>query len=205
MDGVITDTMPYHFKVWKDLFAIQGINVTREDIYSREGQKGIESIKEIFNKYQKPFDLGTANQLLLKKEAVFKRIFKRKFIAGARPFLNALSMQSIRLALVTGTSRDEVVHLLPKKLFDLFEVTVCGCDVQLGKPHPEPYLKALAGLSLAPDQVIVIENAPFGVRSAKAAGLRCGAITTSLPKEFLHEADFVVKDFKELRQRIILR
>jgi beta-phosphoglucomutase len=50
-------------------------------------------------------------------------------------------------------------------------VTVCGCDVQNGKPHPEPYLKAMAKLNVKPKEAIVFENAPFGIRSAKAAGL----------------------------------
>ena len=40
MDGVITDTMPYHFCAWESVFAAEGIKVTHEDIYKREGQKG---------------------------------------------------------------------------------------------------------------------------------------------------------------------
>ena len=42
MDGVITYTMPYHFQAWKIVFASSGVHVTREDIYKREGQKGID-------------------------------------------------------------------------------------------------------------------------------------------------------------------
>ena len=49
MDGVITDTMPYHYRAWKEIFSQNGISVSRLQVYSREGQKGIQSVLEIFN------------------------------------------------------------------------------------------------------------------------------------------------------------
>lgn len=203
MDGVITDTMPYHFNVWKKVFLSHGIKVTKEDIYSREGQKGIESLKEIFATYQKPFDIEFAKNLLITKELLFKKTFKRRFIAGSRPLLKQLSANRFKLALVTGTSRHEAKRLLPKELFDLFDVTVCGCDVQNGKPHPEPYLRALKGLNIKAGDAVVVENAPFGIRSAKAAGLRCIAIATSLPKPYLKQADHIFDSFKDMHSNIV--
>lgn len=204
MDGVITDTMPYHFRVWRDVFRSKGIHVTHEDIYTREGQKGIDSLREIFKEHGHPFIESQARLLLRQKEEVFKRVFKRRFITGSRSFIRLMASRGFKLALVTGTSRHEAVKLLPSDLFGRFEATVCGCDVQNGKPHPEPYLKALHKLDLRPSEALVIENAPFGIRSAKAAGLRCVALETSLPKEYLAKADFVFSGFKELNTRLVL-
>ncbi len=198
MDGVITDTMPYHFRVWRDLFAREGVYVSHEDIYKREGQKGIESLKEIFKEYGKPFDESQAKSLLKEKEELFKKVFKRRFITGSRRFIRSLHSNGFKLALVTGTSRHEAVRLLPEDLFGLFDVTVCGCEVSNGKPHPEPYLTALKKLSIAPKEAVVIENAPFGIRSAKAAGIRCFAIETSLPKPHLRQADGIFHSFKDM-------
>lgn len=195
MDGVITDTMPFHYKAWKYVFGLHGIHLSKLDIYEREGQKGIESLDEIFAKYDKPLNKLIAQKLLKNKEAYFKKIFKLRFIPGARSFLKKCINKKFRLALVTGTSRDEAVRLLPKKIFNIFEVTVCGSDVRHGKPHPEPYLKALKGLSLKAKDCMVIENAPFGIRSAKAAGIQCVAIATSLPKAYLQQADYVYASF----------
>ncbi len=203
MDGVITDTMPYHFEVWQKIFLDQGIKVTHEDIYSREGQKGIESIKEIFLEHQKVFDPALAHQILALKEELFKKTFKRRFIIGSRSLLRSLSVKKFKLALVTGTSRHEAKRLLPKDLFELFDVTVCGCDVANGKPHPEPYLKAIKALDLDPLDAVVIENAPFGIRSAKSAGLRCMAVATSLPASYLRQADHVFSSVKDLSKRVI--
>jgi len=202
MDGVITDTMPYHFRAWKTIFVNNGAHVSHEDIYKREGQKGIDSVREIFAEKNVPFTEDLAKKLLEDKEHLFKKIFKRRFIQGSRSFIKNLARQGYRLALVTGTSRHEAQELLPKNLWNSFEVTVCGSDVQNGKPHPEPYLTALKKLNIQASQALVIENAPFGIASAKAAGLKCVALETSLPKKYLKQADQVFSSYQGLINEI---
>jgi len=204
MDGVITDTMPYHFKAWKSVFAASGLQATHEDIYKREGQKGIDSVKELFAEKKIPYTDEMGQRLLDHKEELFKRIFKRKFILGSRRFIKKYHTKGFKLALVTGTSRHEAQKLLPKDLWNCFTVTVCGSDVQNGKPHPEPYLKALTKLGIESQDAIVIENAPFGIRSAKAAGLRCLALETSLPVTYLKQADAVFPSFKSIESNVRL-
>ncbi|MCA9399741.1 MAG: HAD family phosphatase, partial [Candidatus Omnitrophica bacterium] len=88
--------------------------------------------------------------------------------------------------------------ILPDELYQLFSVVVTGNDVRFGKPHPEPYLKSLEQLKIDPFDGIVIENAPFGIASAKEAGLRCLALETSLPRKHLKAADFIFSSIKEL-------
>ncbi len=202
MDGVITDTMPYHRQVWQELFAAEGITISRNDIYKREGQKGIESVREIFSAYGKACDARLASRLLKAKEKRFKEIFQLRFIPGAQRFLSRVDSRGLRLALVTGTSRQEAVRLLPGPLWDMFEVIICGTDVNNGKPHPEPYSTALCKLGIKAFEAVVIENAPFGIRSAKAAGLCCFALETSLPKSYLREADKVFSSFQQLTSHL---
>ena len=202
MDGVITNTMPDHFRAWKIIFLKEGIKVTHFDIYSREGQKGIMSVGEISKEYQRPIAPGDAKKILLEKEELFKKIVKRRFIVGARSFLRFLYKKNIKLALVTGTSRHELHQILPDHIYNLFSVIVTGSDVKYGKPHPEPFLKALQLLKLKPSEAVVIENAPFGIQSAKQAGLRCLALASSLPKKFLHEADSIFSTIKEMRRKV---
>jgi len=202
MDGVITDTMPYHFRAWRSIFASEGVRASHEDIYKREGQKGIDSVRELFAEKKKVYTDAIGKRLLLEKEELFKRIFKRKFIAGSRSFIKKYHAQGFKLALVTGTSRHEAQKLLPKELWDCFDVTVCGSDVQNGKPDPEPYLKAIAKLKVRSKEAVVFENAPFGIRSAKAAGLICLALETSLPASYLKKADAVFTSFKEIDSKV---
>lgn len=202
MDGVITDTMPYHFRAWKAVFASEGVVASHEDVYKREGQKGIDSVRELFIEKEKLYTDVIGKRLLQAKEKLFKQIFKRKFIAGSRMFIKKFHTQGFKLGLVTGTSRHEAIKLIPKDLWDCFDVTICGTDVQNGKPHPEPYLKALAKLKVNPKEAVVFENAPFGIRSAKAAGLFCIALETSLPASYLKGADAVFSSFKAIESEV---
>lgn len=205
MDGVITDTMSYHMRAWRKVLASHGLSVMKNDIYRREGQKGINSLEEIFKDYRKPFDLNLGKKILLEKEELFKTIVKKRFIAGSRSFLKDLKRRGFKLALVTGTARHEVHKTLPEEIYDLFDAVVCGCDVRNGKPHPEPYLTALKKLKLKPAQAVVIENAPFGIQSSKAAGMRCLGLETSLPKEFLKQADAVFESFANIKKRAVFK
>ncbi len=198
MDGVITDTMTYHMRAWKSVLANHGLKVTKNDIYKREGQRGLDSVGELFKEHGRFSDLALGKLILEEKENLFKTIVKKKFIPGSRLFLKMLKRKGFQLALVTGTARHEVEKILPAPIYNMFDAIVCGSDVQNGKPHPEPYLTALSKLKIKPSDAVVIENAPFGIQSSKSAGIRCLALETSLPKEFLRKADAVFDSFAQI-------
>ena len=202
MDGVITNTMPDHFKAWKAVLEPYGVQVTHYDVYSREGQRGINSIKEFFCEKKKVCTPQIIQELLHQKEQLFKKIVKRRFIPVARRFIKWLHQNHFKLALVTGTSRHELPRTLPDYIYKLFDVVVTGSDVTNGKPDPEPFLLALNKLKIKAQDAVVIENAPFGIRAAKAAGIKCLAIATSLREKFLKEADYIFSDMKTLRRKV---
>jgi len=198
MDGVITDTMPYHYQAWKHVFEREGVAMSYLDVYQREGQTGINAVREIFKIHGQAISFKKAKEVLAEKEELLKRIFKQKFIVGARQFLHKMHKQNFILALATGTARHEFDKILPDHLKNLFSVIITGSDVKKGKPDPEPYKKVLKKLRLNPKKSIVIENAPLGIESAKSAGLRCLALETSLPRKYLKKADYVFSSFKDL-------
>ena len=65
---------------------------------------------------------------------------------------------------------------------------VTGEDVSRRKPHPDIFLEAARRLDVPPEACCVIEDAVNGVEAAKAAGMRCVAVTTSFPAEALAAA-----------------
>jgi len=97
---------------------------------------------------------------------------------GASGLLVDLKKEGYKMALVTGTARREVGHILPTDLLKLFDYTLTGDEVKAGKPDPEPYTRALEALELSSQEAVVIENAPFGITSAKRAGIYCIAVCT---------------------------
>lgn len=78
------------------------------------------------------------------------------------------------------------------------EVLVTSDDVSNGKPHPEPYLEGAAGLGFAPEKCLVVEDAPAGIQSARAGGMKViGMASTYIPAK-LADADAVVRGFAQV-------
>lgn len=90
--------------------------------------------------------------------------------AGALDLLRELTTAGIPCGLVTMSYRRFVVPVLAALPVGRFDVVVTGDEVTHGKPHPEPYLRALDELEVAADDVLVIEDSETGTRSAEAAG-----------------------------------
>ena len=78
-----------------------------------------------------------------------------------------------------------------------------GDDSVRGKPHPDPYLNAATKLGVLPQECLVIENAPLGIKSAKRAGIYCIAICSTLDKSYLSEADKIVENIKDINNILI--
>jgi len=198
MDGVIVDSMPYHFLAWYEALRPLGIRVTCFDIYMREGERWEKSLGD----FLKTAGLDPTKKLLLKtfrrRQRIFRSYFKRLIFSGAEDFLKCLDKRGYLLGLVTGTPLAEVKRILPERIRSMFGILVTGDRVKNGKPHPEPYVKAAQGLRVRPAECMVIENAPLGIESAKRAGMFCIALATSLPQEYLERADVVVRRLEDI-------
>lgn len=87
---------------------------------------------------------------------------------------------------------------LPDELLRGFAEIVTSDDVSQHKPHPEPYLKASQALGVSAGDCLVVENAPAGIASARAAGAVCFALTTTLSPEHLGQANAIFAGLDEL-------
>jgi len=203
MDGVLIDSMRYHAKAWQKTFKPLGLDIPSYEVYAREGESWRKSTKDfLVMAGKKPTPL-LADKVFKERSRIFKEIFRPKIFAGARSLLKFLDKKGLRLALVTATPRVDVDRMLPQGMIGLFDVIVCGGDTKRGKPHPDPYLKALKNLKIGPSDAIVVENAPFGISSAKKAKIKCIALETSLSKRHLKGADKVIKSLKELKAYLL--
>ncbi|HEX9271484.1 MAG TPA: HAD family phosphatase, partial [Candidatus Binatia bacterium] len=87
-----------------------------------------------------------------------------------------------------------------------FAVIISAEDVDHGKPEPEIFLKALAGLNARVENndpidaadCLVIEDSKEGIRGARRAGMKCLAVGNSHPTELLQEANAVVRSLEEV-------
>jgi beta-phosphoglucomutase len=205
MDGVIVDSMPYHFIAWYEALRPYGIRFSCLEVYKREGEKWDKTLPEMLRKHGIEPTEELMQKIIDNRTKIFKKYFNKTYFSGAIKLLEWLKRKNnLSLAIVTATTARDIKKILDASLRRRFKLIITGDQVKYGKPFPHPYLQAAKALGIKPEEAVVIENSPFGVRSAKAAGMFCIALTTSLPRKYLKKADIVVDDFAEI-QSILAR
>jgi 16S rRNA pseudouridine516 synthase len=106
----------------------------------------------------------------------------------------------LHLALASSSNRLWVDTCLAGLGFtDFFEATVAGDEVIHGKPAPEIYLRTAQKLAIPPERCLVVEDAPHGVASAKAATMLAVAVDTEYTRDIeIPSADLRVRDLGQL-------
>ena len=99
---------------------------------------------------------------------------------GAEKMLEILAQNGIKRILVTGSGQASLLDRLQRDFPSVFtrENMITSKDVTHGKPSPEPYLKGLEIAGVKPNEAIVIENAPLGIKSGADAGIFTVGVTT---------------------------
>lgn len=106
-------------------------------------------------------------------------------LPGVIPLLNALPPD--RWAIVTSATRPLLLARLRAAGLPQPQHVITGELVLRGKPDPEPYLRGAEALGFAPDDCIVLEDAPSGVASGVAAGCRVlGVLSTHTAPQLSH-------------------
>ena len=198
MDGVIIDSMPYHFISWFETLKEYNITISPFDIYEKEGEKCEVCVKRFFKRDKIKCDAKIIAEVLKLRDKLYKKYFKVHLFANIEQLLIKLKNKGFLLAIVTGSTRQKVVSMLPKKILSKFNVIVSADMIKKGKPYPDSYLTAAKKLRVKPTECIVVENAPYGIKAAKSAKMFCIAVTTSLPKQYLKQADIVCKKISEV-------
>jgi mannitol-1-/sugar-/sorbitol-6-phosphatase len=109
---------------------------------------------------------------------------------GAAELVHAIPAD--RWGVVTSGTRDLASERLHFFGIPAPKIMVTADDVAEGKPHPAPYLKGAELLGLDPAECLVIEDAPAGIQSAHAAGMKVIALASTYPASALSEADLVI-------------
>lgn len=195
-DGVIGDTYEDGYRAWVHALAPYRIPFDILEYASLEGHKAMEVATLLLDRHG--LDRAHASSIVEAKDIYYEHHSRFKIMPGVLELIFLLKKQKTDLGLVTGARARRV--FLPSSAFvaQKFDIVITAEDVQHGKPSPEPYLMAATRLRIEPTDCIVLENAPLGVRSAKAAGMFCIAVTSTLPREYLEEADLIVDSLDDL-------
>ena len=201
MDGVLYDSMPNHATSWMAAVKKYGLSMTREEVYMNEGRTGAGTIHALAQRtWGRDATEEEIQNIYKTKSDIFNTCPEAKPMPGAADVLDNVRAMGLLPLIVTGSGQKSLLDRLNRAYPGVFkpELMVTAFDVKQGKPFPEPYLKGLvkAGMALnadhsplLPEQAVVVENAPLGVKAAKAAGIYCIAVNTGpLPDQVLLDA-----------------
>jgi beta-phosphoglucomutase len=199
LDGTLLDSMPGHVAAWQTAFAEIGLRIEADFFFLHEGMLDWTRLAPKLNGTGVRVDAAGFEAITRRQ----RRLYLDRHAAASLIFPEAARLVDrlkgrVRLAVVTSSERSVLPPNLWGWLEDRFDQVVTRDQVRRGKPHPEPFLTALDRLRVEAGQAVAVENAPAGIRSAKAAGLWTLALATTLDPIHLADADQVLANHQAL-------
>lgn len=202
MNGTIIDDMPWHIKIWNQLFNEYGANHTLEQSKAELYGKNSEILERIF---PGKFTDAEKDSLEVEKEKRYQQLYRNemKLINGLDDFLAKALESDIPMGLGTAAIRFNVDFILDGlNIRRYFKAIVAAEDVTISKPHPETFLQSASLMNARPQDCIVFEDSPKGVETAANAGMQCVVITTMHTKEEFDNYNnvlFIIEDYTDER------
>jgi len=182
LDGTLVDSYDAHYEAWRAISATHGVAVTVDDYYSHFGRRNEDLLRECWMRAGKgELTADEIHALDHEKEAAYRALVAHRFpiMDGARELVASLRADGFRTAVgSSGPPANVALAIQGLALENAFDAVVTGRDVKRSKPDPECFLLAAERLSVPPERCVVFEDAPAGIAAAKAAGMRCIAITS---------------------------
>ena len=201
-DGVIANSEPLHLAAFRDVLAEEGIVLTEADYYARYLGYDDVGVFQAIDAARGAWAAGDIARLVARKAVRLEELERHVSVLfpGAAAAIRRASA-AVPIAIASGARGDEIRRVLEReRLAGCFTAIVSAEDTPVSKPAPDPYRRAVTLLSracgapLAPSECIAIEDSRWGLESARAAGLRTVAVTTSYPTDALADAADLVID-----------
>ena len=201
VDGTLLDTERIYMRAWKDAAVTCTDAVTDEllrktrAINVKEAARISES--EIGNGFSydktRVVRVRIAEEIIARESPILK--------PGVLELLAYLEDKGIRLAVASSTNTQTTKeHLAASGIADRFEVIIGGDQIVNGKPYPDIFLKAAEALGEAPENCIVVEDSPAGIRAGSAAGMHTVLVPdqAAITQEIVDLSDVVLKSLLEM-------
>jgi beta-phosphoglucomutase len=205
-DGVIANSEPLHYRGFRDILSQSGIELSERDYYTRYlGFDDAGVFRAVATDRGIAWTDDRIGELVTAKASVLERLEESSSILfpGAEAAVRRTAA-SVPLAIASGALGAEIRRILDRvSLTACFSAIVAAEDTAASKPAPDPYLRAVEQLATAlraplpPGDCVAIEDSPWGLRSARAAGLHTVAVAHTYEAAAL-DADLVIASLDDL-------
>ena len=206
-DGVLADSEMLHLQVYNELLAPSGVQIGKDHYCERYLGFDDEGVfQQVAIDHRLMLGDEEIDLLIEEKAARFEALVASGGVLypAAAACVRRLGAEW-PLAICSGARRSEIELILRGGgLTDAFRFIVASGDTDAGKPAPDPYARAATLHGVPPQQCVAIEDSHAGIDSARTAGLRTIAISTTYPRETL-KADALVDSLDELTVEFVRR
>jgi len=211
-DGVIANSEPLHFRAFRDVLADWRVELSESDYY--RDYLGFDDLG-VFRQVAVDRGLGWSSDRLAELVAIKAACMERLeadvsiLFPGADAAVRRAAA-AVPIAIASGALGPEIRRVLEReRLTTCFTCIVGAEDTPASKPAPDPYLLAVAQLGrtmtgLRASECVALEDSPWGLQSAQAAGLRTVAVAHTYDKSAL-VADAVIGSIDELDVSMLQR
>lgn len=201
MDGVLINSEPFHYQVWKEALKKRGINLDYE-IYKPCIGSTVQVLMQILHEHygvDEKDDSLSLEVKNLKQEMIEKQGYP-PLIPYVKDMLERFHEAGYHMAVASSSPQEYIENVTSYwGISPYFQVLVSGEHVEHPKPAPDIFLKTADILGLLPEECLVIEDSENGCRAAKAAGMTCMAYyNPDSGKQNLQTASVVVEGFEEI-------
>lgn len=173
-DGVLVDTEPLYYRATRECLAELGVELDLPEYLALmvDGASAWERARPLG---ATDADIDRARS---RRNAVYRELLVSEPIAieGVEEILAELR-RHCRLAIVTTSLPEDfaVIHR-DRNIVPLVDFVLTREAYRRSKPHPDPYLAALARFGIGPETALAVEDSERGLRAAVAAGLDCATV-----------------------------
>jgi len=192
-DGVLVDTERIAVRIDVAVLAELGWKMSEAEVIERFMGKSDDAMT-------REIEAHTGRKLPEGWEAPFRHLYREAFAAELTPVpgvVEALDAITLPTCVASSGTHEKIRYTLGLTgLYDRFAGRIFSVDdVRRGKPAPDLFLHAAGRMGAVPERCAVVEDSPYGVQAARAAGMRAfGYAGGLIPRRALEGPHTVIFD-----------
>lgn len=171
MDGVLIDARDWHYEALNKALSHFGYSISRDSHLSTFNGLPTKDKLQILSKSQNlPFGLHSLINKLKQKYTIQLSYQNCKPTFNHRLALSKLS-EKYKIAVCSNSIRNTIITMMELSgLCEYIDLIISNEEVNISKPHPEMYLKAMKKFNLKPSECLILEDNIHGIEAALASG-----------------------------------
>lgn len=206
MDGLLIDSEPFWQKTNYEVFKRLGVEITPERRHNMMGRRTSENVDYLYHEHPWEGPTPSAVEAMIISEII--KLVKAEGILkpGVHHVLSICKKAGLPVAIASSSNTeviDAVVDTL--KIREHFEHIYSAQFEPYGKPHPGVFLQVAKHFGVAPADCLVFEDSPAGVLAAKAASMKCVAVSETKLRDhpYIQTADLILKSLKDFNASVL--